>query len=184
MSSESRDEPEAATWTEADQARADLIADIACEISEDEDLVAMVMDAYDERLAALSLSAPSPDRDAIIEECAKVARRHMNIFHSLGEPDHFEIAETIEDEILALKSGDAADRDAWREKLDEIIALVPDDIRTDGNLSFWRATRDEPGIVGASLSEAEWNDLRLTAMKILGALIALKSPAPPSGDAT
>jgi len=66
-----------------------------------------------DRLAdALSLSARAGGRDAIIEECAKVARRHMNIFHKIGEPGHFEIAETIEDEILALKSGDATS--AWR----------------------------------------------------------------------
>lgn len=51
-----------AEWTQADQERADLIADIACEISEDEDVVAMAIDAYDARggtaasrpLAALS----------------------------------------------------------------------------------------------------------------------------------
>jgi hypothetical protein len=38
-----------AEWTQADQERADLIADIACEISEDEDVVAMAIDAYDAR---------------------------------------------------------------------------------------------------------------------------------------
>lgn len=41
-------EPEA-VWTEVDQARADLIAEIACEISESEDVVAMALDAYDAR---------------------------------------------------------------------------------------------------------------------------------------
>lgn len=39
-----------AEWTEADQARADLIADIACEISESDDVVAMALDAYDARV--------------------------------------------------------------------------------------------------------------------------------------
>lgn len=39
-------------WTEEDQARADLVADIACELSVDDDLVAQVIDAYDERRAA------------------------------------------------------------------------------------------------------------------------------------
>ncbi len=38
-----------AVWTEADQARADLIAEIACEISESEGVVAMALDAYDAR---------------------------------------------------------------------------------------------------------------------------------------
>lgn len=45
-------------WTEADQARADLIADIACEVSENEDLVAMVLDAYDARQWRPIESAP------------------------------------------------------------------------------------------------------------------------------
>jgi len=36
-------------WTEEDQARADMVADIACELSVDDDLVAQGMDAYDAR---------------------------------------------------------------------------------------------------------------------------------------
>lgn len=47
-----------AIWTEADQARADLIAEIACEIGEDEDVVAMALDAYDARRNPVEAAAP------------------------------------------------------------------------------------------------------------------------------
>jgi len=40
---------EAAEWTEEDQAYADFVADLACEISADEDVVAEVLGALTER---------------------------------------------------------------------------------------------------------------------------------------
>lgn len=48
---------DASIWTEADQARADLVSEIACEISEDEEIVHMVLGALDER-GMLASSAP------------------------------------------------------------------------------------------------------------------------------
>lgn len=36
-------------WTEADEARATLIAEIACEISEDEEIVAVAIATYEEK---------------------------------------------------------------------------------------------------------------------------------------
>lgn len=39
----------AAEWTEEDQARADFVADLACEISADEDVVSDVLGALEER---------------------------------------------------------------------------------------------------------------------------------------
>ena len=40
---------EQGTWTEADQAYADFVAEIACEVSESEDVVAWVLGALEER---------------------------------------------------------------------------------------------------------------------------------------
>lgn len=64
-------EKEEAIWTEADQARADLISEIACEISEDEDLVALVMDTYD-RHQPTNAAAPA------LYEALERAAIHLN----------------------------------------------------------------------------------------------------------
>lgn len=52
----------------ADQARADLIAEIACEISENEDVVAMTLDAYDARRGATGAAGAAAP--ALIEALA------------------------------------------------------------------------------------------------------------------
>lgn len=75
-----------------------------------------IMDACNARIAdALSRSAPAGDRDAIIEECAKVAEAEAVAFgsdqYALGQPqssfgERF-ACKQIAASIRALKSGDA-----------------------------------------------------------------------------
>lgn len=88
-----------ALWTEADQARADLIADIACEISEDEDVVAMALDAYDARRNPVEAAAP--DLYAALKDAeGAIASLEPDDFGGVFD-GHGQQVGTVRDELLA-----------------------------------------------------------------------------------
>ena len=72
-----------------------------------DDELGMPLEEWANELAALLRSRPAQDRDAVIEECAAVAREHKERMDKQGKREFGHVAAYIEGTILSLKS-DAA----------------------------------------------------------------------------